>query len=55
MASAPDTPSHPHLVLDLDAFERNVAQMAGAIVHEGGKRWRPHVKAIRSTDLALRL
>jgi len=48
----PDTPS---LVLDLDAFERNVALMARTIVQEGGKRWRPHAKAIRSPALVRRL
>lgn len=45
----------PALVLDLDAFERNVALMARAIVQEGGKRWRPHVKAIRAPELVHRL
>ncbi len=54
-ANMADTPHHPHLVLDLDAFERNVARLAGSIVREGGKRWRPHVKAIRSPELARRL
>jgi len=48
-------PPHPHLVLDLEVFDRNVARLATAIVREGGKRWRPHVKAIRSPELALRL
>lgn len=44
----------PTLLLDLDAFDRNVARIGRTIAH-GGKRWRPHVKAIRSADLARRL
>ena len=45
----------PCLMLDLEAFERNVAQLAQTIVVQGKKRWRPHVKAIRSPHLAQRL
>ena len=48
-------PETPFLVLDLEAFERNVAQMAHTILTQGGKRWRPHVKAIRAPALAHRL
>jgi D-serine deaminase-like pyridoxal phosphate-dependent protein len=53
--SAVAHPATPCLVLDLDAFARNVDRMAGTIVRDGGKRWRPHVKAIRSPALARRL
>ncbi len=52
---APALPETPCLVLDLPAFERNVARIAETIIGHGGKRWRPHVKAIRSPALALRL
>ena len=50
-----DFPETPFLVLDLEIFERNVAQMVRAIISQGGKLWRPHVKAIRAPALALRL
>ncbi|MCY7308785.1 MAG: alanine racemase [Rhodoferax sp.] len=50
-----DFPETPVLVLDLEIFERNVAHMAHTIIALGGKRWRPHVKAIRAPALALRL
>jgi D-serine deaminase-like pyridoxal phosphate-dependent protein len=42
----------PNLVVDLDAFDRNVAIMAAAWP---GERLRPHVKAFKSTALARRL
>ncbi|MEI7593912.1 MAG: alanine racemase [Actinomycetes bacterium] len=42
----------PALVVDLDAFDRNVATMAAAWP---GIRLRPHVKASKSTALARRL
>jgi D-serine deaminase-like pyridoxal phosphate-dependent protein len=42
----------PALVVDLDAFEHNVATMAAALP---GPRCRPHVKAFKSTALAARL
>ncbi len=48
-------PDSPFLALDMDAFERNVAQMVATIVTNGGKHWRPHIKAIRSPALAQRL
>lgn len=48
-------PATPFLALDLPAFERNVASMAHTIVTQGGKRWRPHTKAIRSPALMQRL
>ena len=51
----PGLPDTPFLVLDMEVFDRNVARMAQAIVHEGGKRWRPHTKAIRSPKLLERL
>ena len=46
------TPETPFLALDLEAFERNVAHLADVIVRQGGKHWRPHIKAIRSPVLA---
>jgi D-serine deaminase-like pyridoxal phosphate-dependent protein len=59
-AAAWSLPPLPHartplLLLDLEAFERNVARMVHAIIVQGGKQWRPHVKAIRSPALACRL
>jgi D-serine deaminase-like pyridoxal phosphate-dependent protein len=48
-------PSTPFLVVDLDAFDRNAVRMAERIVRQGGKRWRPHVKAMRVPALAHRL
>lgn len=50
-----DLPETPFLVLDLEIFERNVAQLAHTIISQGGKLWRPHIKAIRAPALALRL
>ncbi len=41
----------PALLLDLDAFERNARSMAATIA-AGGKRWRPHAKALKSPALA---
>lgn len=55
MADVRDLPETPFLVLDLEVFERNVAQLAHTIITQGGKRWRPHVKAIRVPELAARL
>lgn len=52
---ARDLPETPFLVLDLEIFERNVARLAHTIISQGGKRWRPHIKAIRAPALALRL
>ncbi len=48
-------PEAPCLLLDMAAFERNVSRMAQTIVGAGNKRWRPHVKAIRSPALARHL
>lgn len=48
-------PETPCLVLDLAAFERNVAWLADTIIGRGGKHWRPHVKAIRAPALARHL
>jgi D-serine deaminase-like pyridoxal phosphate-dependent protein len=42
----------PALVVDLDAFDANVARMSAAWP---GERLRPHVKAFKSTALAARL
>ena len=50
-----ELPDSPCLLLDLDVLERNMARMHQAIVTDGGKRWRPHVKALRAPALALRL
>lgn len=46
-----DVPT-PALLVDLDAFEHNVATMSAALP---GDRLRPHVKAFKSTALAQRL
>jgi D-serine deaminase-like pyridoxal phosphate-dependent protein len=43
----------PALVLDLDAFERNLARMADA-VKRSGKRLRPHAKAHKCPEIAKR-
>lgn len=43
----------PALVLDLDAFERNLAKMA-RLAREAGVRLRPHAKTHKSTAVALR-
>ena len=50
-----ELPESPFLGLDLEIFERNVAHLARTIIAQGGKFWRPHVKAIRAPALALRL
>ncbi len=50
-----DWPDAPFLALDLDAFERNAKHIADTIVVQGGKRWRPHTKALRSPAIARRL
>ena len=50
-----ELPESPFLVLDLEIFERNVAHMAHTIIAQGGKFWRPHIKAIRAPALASRL
>jgi D-serine deaminase-like pyridoxal phosphate-dependent protein len=44
----------PALVLDLDAFDRNVARMA-ATFKQAGVGWRPHTKGIKVPALAHRL
>ena len=43
----------PALLLDLDAFERNVARMADAL-RETGVRLRPHAKSHKSAEIARR-
>lgn len=48
-------PEAPFLALDLDAFGRNVQHLSDTIVVQGGKRWRPHTKALRSPAIARRL
>ena len=53
--AARDLPETPFLVLDLEIFERNVALLAHTIISQGGKLWRPHIKAIRAPALAVRL
>lgn len=61
MTDTPSSPADPEtvadvttpaLVVDLAAFDRNVATMAAA---RPGPALRPHVKAFKSTDLARRL
>ena len=49
--AALDTPA---LLLDLDAFDRNVARMAGTF-KKAGVGWRPHTKGIKVPALAHRL
>jgi len=49
--SALDTPA---LLIDLDAFDRNVARMAGTF-KRAGVGWRPHTKGIKVPALAHRL
>jgi D-serine deaminase-like pyridoxal phosphate-dependent protein len=49
--SALDTPA---LLLDLDAFDRNVARMASTF-KKAGVGWRPHTKGIKVPALAHRL
>jgi len=44
----------PALVLDLDAFDRNVARMAGTFKN-AGVGWRPHTKGLKVPALAHRL
>jgi D-serine deaminase-like pyridoxal phosphate-dependent protein len=43
----------PALVIDLDAFDRNAQRLSRAIQNRG-KTWRPHTKAHKSPELALR-
>jgi 3-hydroxy-D-aspartate aldolase len=43
----------PALVIDLDAFDRNVAKMA-AFARQAGVRVRPHAKTHKSSTIALR-
>ena len=61
MTITPGTPGTPKdaldtpaLILDLDAFERNVARMA-ATFKRTGVGWRPHTKGIKVPALAHRL
>ncbi|HEU5317743.1 MAG TPA: DSD1 family PLP-dependent enzyme [Chloroflexota bacterium] len=55
---APGTPKDaldtPALCLDLDAFDRNVARMAGTF-KKTGVGWRPHTKGIKVPAIAHRL
>jgi D-serine deaminase-like pyridoxal phosphate-dependent protein len=50
-----DVPETPFLAVDLDLLDQNVARMARVIIQEGGKKWRPHVKAIKAPAIAQRL
>src|SRR4029453_16357546 len=43
----------PALLIDLDAFDRNIAKMA-ELARAGGVRRRPHAKTHKSTAIALR-
>ena len=43
----------PALILDLDAFERNLVTMA-AFAEAAGVRLRPHAKTHKSPEIALR-
>jgi D-serine deaminase-like pyridoxal phosphate-dependent protein len=45
----------PVLLVDLDAFERNVARMRQVIIGEAGIGWRPHTKGIKVPALAHKL
>lgn len=45
-------PETPFLAVDLDVLERNIARLTQAIIHDGGKNWRPHVKAIKTPAIA---
>ena len=42
----------PVLLVDLDAFERNVARMRQVIIGEAGVGWRPHTKGIKTPAIA---
>jgi len=55
MQTAIELPDSPCLLLDLDVLERNMARMHQTIVLDGGKRWRPHAKALRAPALVQRL
>jgi D-serine deaminase-like pyridoxal phosphate-dependent protein len=48
-----ETIETPALIVDLDAFERNVAKLAG-IAREAGVRLRPHAKTHKCPAIALR-
>lgn len=48
-------PETPFLAVDLDLLERNVARIARTIIRDGGKNWRPHVKAIKTPAIAHKL
>ena len=45
----------PVLLVDLDAFERNVARMRRVIIDEAGIGWRPHTKGIKTPAIAHKL
>jgi len=45
----------PVLLVDLDAFERNVARMRQVIIGDAGVGWRPHTKGIKTPALAHKL
>src|SRR5262249_50345209 len=45
----------PVLLVDLDAFERNVARMRQVIIGDAAIGWRPHTKGIKTPALAHKL
>ena len=45
-------PETPFLAVDLDVLERNIARLTRTIIRDGGKNWRPHVKAIKTPAIA---
>jgi D-serine deaminase-like pyridoxal phosphate-dependent protein len=45
----------PVLLVDLDAFERNVARMRQVIIGDAGIAWQPHTKGIKTPALAHKL
>jgi D-serine deaminase-like pyridoxal phosphate-dependent protein len=45
----------PVLLVDLEAFERNVARMRQVIIGDAGIGWRPHTKGIKTPALAHKL
>src|SRR5262245_14361709 len=45
----------PVLMVDLDAFERNVARMRQVIIGDAGVGWRPHTKSTKPPALAPKL
>jgi len=48
-------PETPFLAVDVPTLERNIARMADAIIRDGRKNWRPHVKAVKTPAIAHKL